>query len=106
MTPDQYAMYARVFDAYATLPPSERFGLSIRSSTAGAALRTWAASRRIDVVPETCDGERTTWTVLRAELPGDFHPSVSVSLEDDIPTATAPIERSIAELAAGLDIPF
>lgn len=106
MTATQHALYARVFDAYAELRAAgERQDLTFMGPVAGAALRTWAAARKLDVVPETLGDVADlgkTWTVLRATLEGDYFPSISVHLNDDI----SMVEAVVATEEPELECPF
>lgn len=92
MTPEQYVLYASLFDALrAARRDDSRQTLCLFGDVAGAALRRWADERGLDVASEVLGGESTghAWTVLRFEEShgGAVH-AISVHLDDDIPVAT------------------
>lgn len=109
MTPAQFSLYSRLFDAIAALRAAgEHQDLTLMGSVAGAALRTWGAAHRIDVTPETIGDADIgkTWTALRALVPGDFIPSITVHLSDDIPTPGAVVAVDSTAADIEMEIPF
>ena len=102
MTPAQYHLFARLFDAVADVDQANarlsgrEFGaaplLILHGSIAGAALRLWAEGRGRDVVPETHvlhGSERRTWTSLAVIRSETLTTLITVHLDDEITTPIA-----------------
>jgi len=89
MTPAQYALFAPLFDALLAIRGSADAGnptAQLHGEVAGAALRYWGLQRRIDIEPVVFHSDLIggSWTALRATLPGDTGPSITVHLNDTI----------------------
>jgi hypothetical protein len=91
MTPAQYALFAPLFDAVlgvqgAADAGNPNTGLQLHGEVAGAALRYWGVQQRIDIKPEVLRSDLIggSWTALRATLPGDAGPAITVHLNDTI----------------------
>lgn len=95
MTHHEYAIYAQVFDAVlAARGIDKSVSIQLHGDIAGAALRTWALGKRLDVVPEVREARSIgTWTRLSLVLPGDYTWTIIVHLDDclklDAPTPAA-----------------
>lgn len=104
-----YALYSRIFDDILALDAAgeSAFGLSFHGNAAGAALRVWALARKLDVAPETIDGESSgrSWTVLNVRFAGSSVDNISVHLTDDIPAAGSTVEPGPSDSQA-VEIPF
>lgn len=102
-----YALYSRIFDDILALDAAgeSAFGFNFHGNVAGAALRVWALARKLDVVPETIDGEASgkSWTVLNVRFAGSSVDNISVHLTDDIPRTGAPVESGAT---SEMEIPF
>lgn len=92
MTPEQYATFARLFDAAVASYDVDQSHVTVQlsGSVAGAALRYWATQRRVEVTPEVLSEPTLgSWTALRAHV-GYSH-VITVHLRDFlvVPSAEA-----------------
>jgi hypothetical protein len=97
--------YHRLFDALAeirVIDPDHWANIQLHGNAAGRALRSWALRCRLDVVPAIGELPDRTWSQLEVTLPNDVGYLVVVHLDDNIPTATAPLPAPDAEQ----EIPF
>ena len=93
MTQHEFMLYLRLFDALRGLRAIDKnASIQVHGNVAGAALRTWAAAEKLDVVPETREmPDMGTWTTLVLTLPGEITWMVIAHLEDH-QSLTAPVE--------------
>ena len=96
MTHVEYALYSRIFDDIVALHEhgDSAACIQLHGNSAGAALRTWGVSRRLDVVPRIGELPSRTWTTLEVTLAGEVSWCIVVHLDDRLslamPAAAAP----------------
>lgn len=81
-----YALYAHAFDAIVALDAAgeSAHGFYFHGVQAGMALRLWALARKLDVIPETIDGQGGSWTCLNVRFGGSCVDNITVHLNDTI----------------------